>query len=378
MKTGITEINLLGILLFVVLIFDGKLSGRGLNNNRSLFKIVVFFLLSLVAGILFNFTGNITSQAFYHVHFFITIAFLLFSAISGYYWLIFIYHELRQDIQCNLSIRVLSSLPILFLSVLVLCSPFTHWISYVNENNRHTQSDLFFLQSIIVYGYIFTGAIASFIQFKKDFNIEKQKNSLHLFIYSLLPLFGKGIESFFPKIHISTTTIIVSIVMLLMGNMKKEIQLDSLTKLNNRREFEQYLRRITKYLNHKNIFLIFFDINNFKAINDTYGHTEGDKALIIVAQVLKNVFSNTKSFISRYGGDEFAVILVKEEWEVVPYLQKIDVSLAEISSDLPYTLSLSVGYSIYGKEDATTIETFVQAADKKMYCDKEEKKKNQC
>lgn len=378
MKAGITEINLLGIILFVVMIFDGKLSGRGLNNNRSLYKVVIFFLISLIAGILFNFTGNMTSQATYYVHFFITIAFLLFSSISGYFWLIFICHELRQDIPCSLSIRILSSMPIVFLSVMVLCSPFTHWIIYVNEKNRNTQSDLFFLQNIIVYGYIFTGAIASFIQFRKDFDLEKQKNSMHLFIYSLLPLFGKGIETIFPKIHVATTTIIISIVMFFLGSMKKEIQLDSLTQLNNRRQFEQYLQRITKSSNQKKIFLIFFDINNFKKINDTYGHMEGDKALIIVAQVLKDIFSNTKAFLSRYGGDEFAVILAKEEGEVLPYLQKIDVSLVEISGNLPYTLSLSVGYSIYGEEDATSIETFVQAADKKMYCDKEEKKKTQC
>lgn len=375
MNTGVMDINLLGILLFAVMIFDGKRSGRVLNN-RFFYRTIVFFLLSLVAGILYHFTGNITWQVAYPFHYFITMAYLLFSVIGGYYWLIFTCHELWQDIPIHFFVKVLSFLPILFLSIIVLCSPFTHWIFYMNEKNQHTQSSLFLLQNIIVYGYILTGAVTSFIQFRKVTELEKQKNSMQLFIYSLITLLGKGIEFLFPQLHIATSALIISIIMLYLGTMKKEIQLDSLTQLNNRRQFEQHLVRITKSAKSEKIYLIFFDINNFKIINDTYGHMEGDKALILVAQVIKTVFSNTKAFLSRYGGDEFAVILAIKEGEVLPYLQQIDHSLVELSANLPYTLSLSVGYSIYGEENATTIETFVQTADKKMYSDKEEKKKN--
>lgn len=374
MNTGIAEMNILAFILFIVLLFDAKTTIQAQRNHKLFYKVIIFMIIALGAHTLLYFMGDPVFQGAKSLKYIIILTYFLSASLSAYDWLIFILHEIQPTMQRKTSSKFLYSLPLLLGAVLVLCSPFTHWIFFINEENQLVHGKLYSLQYFVIYGSIFTGTIVSFIKFQKEILLEKQKICFHLFLYSLLPLLGKGIEMLIPWFHATTPSIIISVIMFYVDRMKREISLDSLTQLNNRRQFERYLIEITKHSLDKKVSLIFFDINNFKSINDTFGHTEGDKALIAVAQVLKSVFSNTKAFLARYGGDEFAVILRNDENEVRSSLEKIDASLAALSAHSPYTLSLSAGYSIYGEENATTIETLIQAADKKMYYDKQEKK----
>ena len=377
MNTGITEINILGIILFILLIFHGKTVVQKQNNHIFFNRTIFFLIITLATEIILNFMTGTTSQGAKFIHYFLIMVYSFSTVISTYYWLIFVHNEVLHDIQCTFSCRILYILPLFFWAMVVLSSPFNHWIFFVDEKNQYIQGNFHFLQNL-AYGYILISAMISYVKYRIETILETRKLCFHLFIYSLLPLLGKIVEAIFPWIHTATIAIEISIIMLYLGNMKKEIFLDPLTQLYNRRQFQQYLIQNAKCAKKEKIFLIFFDINNFKVINDNFGHVEGDHALIMVAQVLKSVFSNSKAFLARYGGDEFAVILLKEESEILSYLDKVESSLIEISKALPYTLSLSAGYSVYGEDDATTIESLIQAADKKMYYDKQEKKNDLC
>lgn len=79
---------------------------------------------------------------------------------------------------------------------------------------------------------------------------------------------------------------------------------DFLTKLSNRRGLMNFLKNV---YGQKNLALIMLDLDNFKHVNDTYGHEAGDNALIKTAQILKECFSD--GFISRLGGDEFLIVV---------------------------------------------------------------------
>jgi diguanylate cyclase (GGDEF)-like protein len=88
-------------------------------------------------------------------------------------------------------------------------------------------------------------------------------------------------------------------------------QRDPLTGVMNRRAFDAYWREVTDTFKHnsKEICLILFDIDHFKALNDTYGHHTGDEVLIAIAQILKTIFYSQEQ-IFRLSGDEFATILI--------------------------------------------------------------------
>ena len=113
------------------------------------------------------------------------------------------------------------------------------------------------------------------------------------------------------------------------------------------------------------------DLNKFKKINDNYGHSEGDTALIIVADLLRKSFSEY-GVVTRYAGDEFVVMLNTTDEQLVQKLiedAKRNFEEENKANSRPYQLSASMGYAICDlRED--TIDDFMNRIDRQMYQDK--------
>ena len=159
------------------------------------------------------------------------------------------------------------------------------------------------------------------------------------------------------------------------GSQSSIIYSDELTHLSNRRHMLKTID--AKIKDNSNWSYLIFDVNFFKQINDTYGHSEGDHALEIIASVLKNVASQNESSAFRYGGDEFVLIHdTNDEEKVRNICSEIDACFAAFNKEekLPYLLSVSGGYAIYGENDIITIPDIMELADQRMYEDKQRKK----
>ncbi|MGM0368076.1 MAG: diguanylate cyclase [Actinomycetota bacterium] len=144
---------------------------------------------------------------------------------------------------------------------------------------------------------------------------------------------------------------------------------DFLTGIHNQRYFYYFLdkeiKRFDRY--QKPLSLLMMDIDNFKALNDSYGHLKGDWLLRETAKVLKESIRDGIDCVARYGGDEFAVILVDADKEKsVEVINRILEKYNRL--DAPGT-SLSIGLSQYSAGMAAN--TFIRIADNMMY---EEKK----
>lgn len=155
---------------------------------------------------------------------------------------------------------------------------------------------------------------------------------------------------------------------------------DSLTELPNKILFEErFVSRIpTLKRNNKKAALLFIDMDNFKNINDTLGHLIGDKFLINIAKIIKEVLREEDTF-ARMGGDEFAIILesIDSAMDVIHVAQKIiDLFLKPIAieGNKIYT-GTSIGISIY-PDDATSYSELIKAAETAMYQVKEAEKNN--
>jgi diguanylate cyclase (GGDEF)-like protein len=108
------------------------------------------------------------------------------------------------------------------------------------------------------------------------------------------------------------------------------------------------------------------DCNNFKYINDTYGHKTGDKVLRNIAGVLVKS-TRTSDIVVRYGGDEFMILApFTDEMGTKIVLRRIEERLEKLSQKLGVEISLSVGTAIY-PIDGKNIELLIQHADEKMY-----------
>jgi diguanylate cyclase (GGDEF)-like protein/PAS domain S-box-containing protein len=154
---------------------------------------------------------------------------------------------------------------------------------------------------------------------------------------------------------------------------------DELTGLNNRRGFASLgLRQLelAARLGRRSA-LFFMDLDGMKEINDNLGHHEGDRALRLTAAVLQETFRRS-DLIGRLGGDEFvALALVKSPEDSEKTVSRLQDNLQRRNArgGLPFSLELSVGVISLEASDQRSLDSLLQAADRRMYEDKRRRKR---
>ena len=159
---------------------------------------------------------------------------------------------------------------------------------------------------------------------------------------------------------------------------------DSLTGLYNRRYFEsssEELLGISKRMN-ENFTIIMIDIDSFKQVNDTYGHSIGDNVLRKLSAKLKEL-SRESDVVCRYGGEEFVLLLAKTDLqEALTFAEKIreEASLIKIATnkDEYFTITLSLGVSQVDTKRDVGIKVAVNKADEALYRAKNSGKNRVC
>ena len=164
---------------------------------------------------------------------------------------------------------------------------------------------------------------------------------------------------------------------LLYLKMKENSKRDSLLNIYNRKYFFDVIeKKAIKNKVGKNYAIVMVDIDNFKAINDKYGHLFGDKALISSVDFIKR-FTKKADIIARYGGEEIIIYMEFEKpEEVIVSVKSIKKCFEDniiTHDDRTCEMTASFGIAFYPK-DGHSIETVLKLADKFLYKAKEEGK----
>jgi len=152
---------------------------------------------------------------------------------------------------------------------------------------------------------------------------------------------------------------------------------DDLTCLYNRRAFLALATQQLRLMRRKgeSLLLFFADVDNFKAINDSFGHREGDHALVRAADALEKTFRDS-DILARLGGDEFAVLALEasgEDQDAI--LSRLRENLRKSNAEEPrYELSLSVGAARLDPEHDSSLGELMERADLAMYREKSMKR----
>ncbi|MDF2803711.1 MAG: diguanylate cyclase [Anaerocolumna sp.] len=146
---------------------------------------------------------------------------------------------------------------------------------------------------------------------------------------------------------------------------------DVLTDINNRRAFDIKLEEIINCHEQfeKEIYVILFDVDLFKEINDTYGHSTGDRVLREVANGLKKLL-NTEALFSRWGGDEFAIIFYGSKEEVINTVTGLNKLLKSITIERKDKVTVSIGITKILTTD--TMNKVFKRVDEGLYKSKSE------
>lgn len=174
----------------------------------------------------------------------------------------------------------------------------------------------------------------------------------------------------FPVICVA---VMIELLLLFLGTIMQQISIDTLTQVNNRQNLLGFMNY--KLRNHDNdVYLMMMDLDNFKTINDTYGHVEGDNALVHASAGIKAACGGyvPRPYIARYGGDEFIVVIETDDCNDVEFISaSIQEALSAYDDTAPYNLRMSIGTAKY--HDGQTPKELIHEADKLLYDIKKKK-----
>ena len=216
---------------------------------------------------------------------------------------------------------------ILFYKLILLYAVFILIDLYSNTSISNTFSSIIIIFKnlfIIFFSFLWLQFIFSFMarehsmSIRRFLNLSLKESKIllnknyyyHFLLLSITMIFCSVFKVVYPNNLISLTIISVSLTICYLMLLDYEMTHDPLTKVQNRFAFEKCIQSIKRLSesqkNTNSLSVINIDLDDFKSINDTFGHKEGDKALKHFAKLLVKIFPANCVF--RYGGDEFIII----------------------------------------------------------------------
>ncbi|HHX80247.1 MAG TPA: diguanylate cyclase [Acholeplasmataceae bacterium] len=342
--------------------FDKSISKK--IYQRMLF--VVFFML--IADALSNFDGKAHSYYLFFNrigNFFV----FFFGPVIPILWIFYIAYEFLFSTSKIKKLKKVLFIIFTINTLLLIITQFTGWFYYIDSENFYHRGPLFLFFHALNAGLVFFSVYLIFTRRRL------YKNYVYsLLVYAAIPVAGFILQILFYGYSVGVNSLILSLFVAFIYTQMQDLDTDFLTGVGNRRKLDQCLRRRVQA--NKPFSAILLDFDNFKHINDNFGHEAGDLALKKAAQILQ-ASANEFDTIARYGGDEFCIITaINNRESLKEYVKQIRSGFQEYNSreDTIQPLELSIGYLTYSPNDEETLAEFLNKLDQKMYKDKFQRK----
>ena len=332
---------------------------------HTLYFVVDCFWASVIAGAIPRTTFTVL---------FLNYVLLLLLSLIASTWFTFTLASTEIPWRRDLKGKLMICLPMAITSVISLIWMIVDRSKWIDEQNNMTVLyQIFFLAAPVFY--IISGFVYSMREAFKKKNILNRNQFLLLGIYPITVMISGIVQILVIHAPFFCFNSMIMIILFNLLSMQNQISVDPLTRLNNRGELMRYAMQ--EWSIHKEgmrTFVVMLDANDFKKINDTYGHVEGDHALIMIADALKKTASEMEipPFIARYGGDEFVMLIHVQPDEDIQNMagelqDTLNTKLAKECSEkeLPYTVAITVG--IDELEKAETFQESLVEADNDLY-----------
>lgn len=358
------------IMLMIIYNHSNKHYDKDFLNNILFRYMMIVTGLMLIVDVFSRFDGGNLPIYIYINHIGNFLIFLL-SPILPSLWMAYVFSQIYENHE---KIRMLGVPLGIFNLVnlsLLIASQYNGWYYYIDKNNIYHRGPFYFVTLLMTTILLIISSILIFTH--RDKIKSKRYYSLTFFIFP--PLVGMVLQVIFYGTSLMLPGMVISILVLFLNIQNKDLSQDYLTQVYNRKKIDSYLKmKIKKSGNGMGFSAMILDINNFKQINDRYGHDEGDRALQTVARLLRE-FVGPMDFVGRFGGDEFYIILEESDQNHLQNMVlkiKTGMQVYNQNSAEKYCLEFSMGYAVYSNEEQENIESFQKKIDTLMYEDKEQ------
>lgn len=240
-------------------------------------------------------------------------------------------------------------------------------IFYIDENNYYMRGQYFYI-FIAVYIINYLMLIISTLDIRKKYNYPIRRKMFMLFMFTV---FGTSIQIVNPSIYVSWHCVTLTLFLYFLLVAEFDSRVDNLSGLYNRAAFDKVSNELNKA---KTLSIIVLDVNDFKSINDSYGHDYGDKVINTLGKIIRDSFNRHYSCY-RFGGDEFVVISHEVDREKIDAQLHAMINTLKQSREKGIVLpTLAYGYSIYTGEEKLDFNKLLKEADEQMYLFKKTEK----
>jgi len=333
--------------------------------KRSVRSYIIFMIAGLT-GLVLESTDLFYSKGIDYVANVISLSCLM---ISSFYWFIFVQLCANNNFM-KTKWRRITYIPICIAVFACVASPLTGWVFYINKENTYIRGPLFLFVSAIPVVYDILASVTAFYRGFRENNSMKRKEYFNYGSFMFFPFIASLLQIWFAGMPVLAPSIASAYFIVFVTKQKSMIYNDSMTGLNNKQRAMMYIEEKMMKTSPDNPFTVFMiDGNKFKLVNDTYGHIEGDSAIVCISMAVAQISNENGLFCARYGGDEFIMIKSGEcHFEKENIKNEINERLSKICVEQKkkYILTVSAGFytSVNSKE---TPDTVIKMADQKLY-----------
>lgn len=334
--------------------------------------VLLLFMLYFVADI---FSVMCESEGFLPTtNFSLTVTGIITHSIGSFCaYGLFLYLEFFQENKWTISRekKILASIPCVFNTIMIILTPVTH-LYFHAENVVIVRDEFYMIMVLISAGYLIISGVHAAIKLFQNKEIEKHDLFRTAAIFPILPVASILLQIINAQVPFVCYGMTLALLLAYIGFADNAISQDALTHVNNRSELRRFLAAAVKIADSSHpLGLMMIDVDQFKNINDRFGHIEGDQALKKVAEVLKKCCSNENGMmVARYGGDEFVVAGSRNGDGLRRIEKKITDAFKDIneSQQFSYEIAVSIGIAVYKKGTSSeTLPGLIKEADENMY-----------
>jgi diguanylate cyclase (GGDEF)-like protein len=357
----------IAILLLIVIYYERN-GDKASKHTRLFLGMLKLGIVLMVADSMGRFDGN-PDTIYPLINSIGNFVLFALAAVLPSLWLIYVYYYISPNGKLTKLIKIIVIAVNAIILLLVIASQFNGWLYSIDAMNMYIRGPLYIVSPILTFFLLLTSTAYVLLNKGKI----QHTHYIPFLAFPIAPFVGTLMQTIIYGYPFALMGLIYSVLMIAFFAQSIETNMDYLSGVYNRKRLEGYLHKKIASSSRTNTFsAIMADVNGLKNINDTYGHTVGDEALVTISSLLRSIL-RSNDFVARYGGDEFFIILdTSNEDTLIRVVNKIKRQLAAYNemSLKPYTLGLSMGYAVYDPDSGMNEKEFYNLIDAQMYEDK--------
>lgn len=372
------EINGVSIAILAILLWQIRKRETGQHTTTIILKSTVW--VTILMSLSDFFAAFVRGKTFVGARPIIescNIIYLISGTMISFLWLWYVMVMTSEGRISTVHFAVILA-PAGFVVLTILLNPLTHFYFNINEENLYVRADGVVLQWIVCFVYLVSATIVSLVNCKRTNNPLKKATfrSLSLFVF---PTFiAVVIQCAFYGVTIIQIGMVMSMLITYLESETSMVSKDDMTGINNRRALNLYVSSQLEKNKVVEMSVMVLSMNEYRAINDVYGHLEGDEAIRAIAGVVSNVISTMSDRVGlyRFGNADFVVAANQiSDTTYAELNRKLKEKLDNynIVSSKPYALSTSVGINRGLISSLDDFEKLLREAQEKVGDEQKEK-----